>query len=260
MSTFRGLLEVAGDPESSVVADVDVAQGRIKMSAGGTDLGDWSLNDIRIEPGEDFFRIEADNEVLLLRVRDAKRFASTVGVGVPESEPGNLEALASKRPAPATPPPLTLEPTVEERAEDSEANADKSAQPAGPDEAPLDRRLTFALAAATVLLFVGALLSWGPWRLVQGRVPVARVVTGVAGLAALASTYLGFAGEKRRDVAVVAMLSALIAWVIVIMYAAKAGIGIGYLLTIVATVGVTGVSVIALTRFGAAPPEDDADE
>ncbi len=57
--------------------------------------------------------------------------------------------------------------------------------------------------------------------------------------------------------ALVAMLSAFIAAVTVVLYAAEARIGAGYLITIVAGVAVATISVLSLTRFGA--PNEDGD-
>ena len=44
MATFRGMLEVEGDPDSSLVADVVVADGRISLRAGNAEIGAWDLN------------------------------------------------------------------------------------------------------------------------------------------------------------------------------------------------------------------------
>ena len=258
MATFRGVLEVDGQPDSAVVSNIEVVGGVLTLHAGGAELGRWNLNDISIEPGKDFFRVVADDEVLLLRVRDAKRFASTVGSGIPEMESGTMDDLV---------PAIT--PTPQVRAIDrSEATpgipagapeADAVAKRPGPDESTLLRPLTLGIGGAAIALFVGAFLSWGRWHIGGGQFPIGRLISAVAGLAAGASAYIALAGEKRRDVGLLAGLSALIAIVVIILYAAEAGIGIGFIITIVATVAITALSVLALSPIGGAPvvPEDD---
>ena len=257
MATFRGLLEVEGEADSTVISDIEVAEGRITFQAGGSELGDWNLNDIKIELGEDSFRIEADDEVPILRVRDAKRFAATVGSDLPNSESDDLHLLT---PVPTAPPVAPQNDLSALLADDSDADdravADKRSTK-GPTETHLARPLAWGLAGGAALLFIGAFFSWGPWRLAGRSFPMERFLVGVAGLAAVASTYLALAQEKRRDVALVAMLSAFIAAVTAVLYAAEAGIGAGYLITIVAGVAVATISVLSLTRFGA--PSEDGD-
>jgi hypothetical protein len=113
------------------------------------------------------------------------------------------------------------------------------------------------LAGASLLLFLGALLPWGVWRLTDGQFPIERLLAALAGLATIAATYLSLAEEKRRNVALLAMLSALITLVVVVLYTAEAGIGAGYLITIVAGTATATLSVLALTRVGAPPKDDD---
>lgn len=259
MATFRGLLEVEGEPDSAVVSNVEVVGGELILQAGGSVIGRWVINDISIEPGKDFFKIEADHEVLLLRVRDPKRFASVVGVGLPEQEVARLDDLAPTVTAAAPSQPPVAD-SFDQPGTDAGAPAAVEEVPKrlGMDESTLIRPLALAIGGAALLLFVGALLSWGPWRVAGGRFPVERLLGALAGFAALASAYLALAGEKRRDAGIVAALSSLIAIIVIILYTAEAGIGFGFLLTIVATVAITTLTVLALSPLGAAPePESD---
>ena len=196
MATFRGLLEVEGEADSTVISDVEVAEGRITFQAGGSELGNWNLNDIKIEPGEDSFRIEADDEVLILRVRDAKRFAATVGSDLPNSESDDLHLLT---PVPTAKPVAPQNDLSALLADDSDAGnrglSDKRLTK-GPNETHLARPLAWGLAGGAALLFIGAFFSWGPSRLAGRSFPMERYLVGVAGLAAVASTYLALAQEK----------------------------------------------------------------
>ena len=60
------------------------------MKAGGSEIGSWDLNDVSIEESEGAFRIIAEDESLILRVRDAKRFAGTVGVTISPAMSGDM--------------------------------------------------------------------------------------------------------------------------------------------------------------------------
>ena len=65
----------------------------------------------------------------------------------------------------------------------------------------------------------------GAFRLTNNNFPFARLLVVLAGFASLAAAYLGLTLEKRRDVALVAMLGGLIAVIVILMYARRAGIG-----------------------------------
>ncbi len=129
----------------------------------------------------------------------------------------------------------------------------------GPDESPLARRFSWSLVGAAAILFLGALLDWGPWRLTDADFPIARVLIVIAGFAAFAAAYLGLALEKRRDVALVALLSGLISILVLITYARRAAIGYGFIVTIFGSLAVLTIAVLALTQLGAgeAPPDKD---
>ncbi len=246
MASFPGELEVEGDPDSSLVADVMVVDGRISLRAGTTDIGDWDLNDITIEESAGAFRILADDEVLVLRVGDAKRFSGVVGT--PLSELGN---------DPPTPLPVAVRtPAIDEgtATETDDPEPVEAKTSLGPDETPAARFLSWSLAGAAAVLFLGAALDWGHWRLTTSDLSIARVLTGLAGVGALASAYLGLAGEKRRDVGALALLSGGIALLVVAFYAREAGIGYGFIVTILGTFTVVVLAALALSHFGASPP------
>ncbi len=256
MATFRGDLEVEGEPESSIVADVDVSEGRITLRGGGAEIGDWLLNDITIEEADGAFRIVAEDEALLLRVRDPKRFAGIVGVGLSpnfDNVGAPIVKPGAARRTPATPRNTDDSPGASSGVEDPEPPP-RPDRP-GPDETPLARHLSWALVGAAVVLWVGATLDWGPVRLTNSNFPIERVLVVLAGFAAFAAAYLGLALEKRRDVALVAMLSGVIAVLVIVAFSRRAGIGYGFIVTILGTVAVISIAVVALSHLGAPPPD-----
>ena len=259
MATFRGTLEVEGDPASSLVTDVDVSEGRISMKAGGSEIGSWDLNDVSIEESEGAFRIIAEDESLILRVRDAKRFAGTVGVTISPAMSGDMATPIVPTPTKRAPDdmPLVVDEPISQPLPPSVPAHVPQASPAGPDETPLARHLSWSLVGVGALLFLGALLDWGAFRLTNNNFPFARLLVVLAGFASLAAAYLGLALEKRRDVALVAMLGGLIAVIVILMYARRAGIGWGFIVTILGTVALISISVLALSHLGMPPQDPD---
>ena len=126
----------------------------------------------------------------------------------------------------------------------------------GPDETPLDGRLSWALLGAAGILFLGAILDWGPVRLTDSNFPIGRVLVVLAGFTAFAAAYLGLALEKRRDVALVGILSGVIAVMVIVMFARRAGIGYGFIVTNLGAVAVISISVAALSHLGAPRPDE----
>lgn len=261
MATFRGILEVEGDPDSSLVADIEVTAGRISLKAGGTEIGDWDLNDIAIEPGAGGFRLVAEDEALFLTLNDAKRFAGHVGVDVAPSLEDEITPGTAATPTTRAQGGLPRENDLHvEPTPDVAPVPEKS--PTGvprPDESPLARRFSWSLVGAAAILFLGALLDWGPWQLTDANFPIARALIVIAGFAAFAAAYLGLALEKRRDVALVALLSGLISILVLITYARRAAIGYGFIVTILGTLAVLTIAVLALTHLGAGEAPADKD-
>ncbi len=301
MATFRGLLEVEGDPMSNVVADVAVSGSELRLSSAGSEIGTWALNDVTIEESEGAFRIVAEGESLILRLNDAKRFASAVGLWLSPTFEDDLTPVVipkpptlSPSPIPAVEPPESAEPSdvaePPDTAESSDspeppdtagssdspepaATAEPAPEPAdlgfaeedassieeaGDGGEPLTRQLSWALAGAAALLFLGAVLDWGSFRLTNTNFPIARVLIVVAAFAGVAASYLGFAQEKRRDVTVVAALSGLISVLVLLLYARRAGIGYGFIVTILGTVAMITIIALVLSDFGSEQSDDPA--
>ena len=260
VATFRGIIEVEGEPDSAVITDIEVVKGVIELRAGGQSLGSWNLNDITIVPADDYYRIEAEDGALRLRIRDAKRFSATVGVGLPDREATALDDLTpAVTPAPPPGPTETLRQAAAaaEEARSDQEPEEEAEKPPGPDESSLARPYALALGAAAAALVVGAVLDWGPWRLVGGRFPVARLILGLSGVAVGAAAYLALAGEKRRDVGLVASLGVVIAITIMLIYTLDSPMGLGFVLAVLATAGAVTMSVLTFLPQSAAPKRDD---
>ena len=163
------------------------------MKAGGSEIGSWDLNDVSIEESEGAFRIIAEDESLILRVRDAKRFAGTVGVTISPAMSGDMATPIVPTPTKRAPDdmPLVVDEPISQPLPPSVPAHVPQASPAGPDETPLARHLSWSLVGVGALLFLGALLDWGAFRLTNNNFPFARLLVVLAGFASLAAAYLG---------------------------------------------------------------------
>ena len=197
---------------------------------------------------------------MLLRLNDPKRFARTVGIGLSPDFSDDGPPIVAPIPARGMPAaPLSAADRPSESGAGLEMEEPQPATtPRGPDETPLARHLSWALVGAAAVLFVGASLDWGPVRLTNSNFPIGRVLVVLAAFAAIAAAYLGLALEKRRDVALVAILSGLISVLVIVMFARRAAIGYGFIVTILGAMAVISIAVLALSHLGAPPPDSES--
>ena len=80
MSSFSGVVALAGEPESAVAATVEIEAGMLTLMAGGSQIGAWNLDEIEVEQTAGAFNLHADGEDLVLTTPDMTGFADAVGV------------------------------------------------------------------------------------------------------------------------------------------------------------------------------------
>lgn len=234
MQTFHGSLALADDPSSSVRADIQVDEERLLIEAAGDSLGDWPLAEIIISPAQGGFRVRADGEDLMLTTADDHGFAAAVGIDPPEDGDEYFE-----------------EEFVEKRSSGAFGRLrSKSAAGWVADETLRDE-VAYALLAAAVLLLLGAALPWGETRLVDGDgFPWGRALTMLAGLTAGVATYTAWRRGQRIPGTAVAAGAGLIALVVLYFYARAAGIGFGFILSMLAIFPLGAAAAIGLTKMG----------
>jgi len=93
--------------------------------------------------------------------------------------------------------------------------------------------------------------------LAGGQFPVGRLIGALSGVAVAASAYLALAGERRRDVGLVASLGAVIALTIVVLYVLDSPIGIGLVVMVAATTAAVTVSIMTFLPLAARPETED---
>ena len=74
MGTFDASLRTLGD-RKGLPATLTVADGRLAIEAGDQSIGEWSLDEIRLEPTPTGYRMAAEGEQILLDIENVDDFA-----------------------------------------------------------------------------------------------------------------------------------------------------------------------------------------
>ncbi|MFV1960860.1 MAG: hypothetical protein ACC658_03410 [Acidimicrobiia bacterium] len=75
MSSFAASLKTLGDQEG-LPAVIHLSEGRLSIAAGKDAIGDWALDEIRLEPTPTGYRMAAEGEQIILELTDADAFES----------------------------------------------------------------------------------------------------------------------------------------------------------------------------------------
>ncbi len=83
MTSFDARLRMLGQTGFPLGVEVDLTRERMIVTAGESQVADWSIEEIRISSLPDGFHIEAEGEEVILNVVDDARFAAEVGLRKP---------------------------------------------------------------------------------------------------------------------------------------------------------------------------------
>lgn len=75
METFSASLRTVGDVKS-LAATIELSDGRLRIAAGDTEIGDWPLTEIHLEEIPTGYRMAVEGELLLLEFNDASSFSA----------------------------------------------------------------------------------------------------------------------------------------------------------------------------------------
>lgn len=75
MGRFSASLKTIGD-RRGMPATVDLDSGRISITLGESQIGDWALEEVRLEPIANGYRMTAEGEQIFLEMDDTTEFAS----------------------------------------------------------------------------------------------------------------------------------------------------------------------------------------
>lgn len=135
MGSFNASLRTIGDV-TSLKATVELVDDRLSIVAGATEIGTWSLDEIRLEEIPTGYRMAAEGEQILIELKDVESFAAelatrskkrrVLGKSTRSSSGSSESKKRSKTAAVSTVPkaePVTRTPDRSRR--DSEAGATK---------------------------------------------------------------------------------------------------------------------------------------
>ncbi|HUF15379.1 MAG TPA: hypothetical protein VMQ46_05790 [Acidimicrobiia bacterium] len=80
MSSFDGRLGLPGQPRLPFRVEIDVSGASMTLTAGGTWVADWRLDEAAIARHADGFHVTADDEELIISVADPTQFALELGI------------------------------------------------------------------------------------------------------------------------------------------------------------------------------------
>jgi hypothetical protein len=241
MPNFSGSLSLAQDPANAVRADINVVDNRLTIQAAGDSLGDWPLAEIVIVPADSGFRVRADGEDLLLTTGDDHAFAEAVGVPPPQPQDNGAKAT-----------PARTKKTSKRFAIPRQRKVKRPQT--WVNEETLRDEVAYALFGAAVLLLIGAALPWGETRLVDGDgFPWARALTVLAALTAGVGAFIAWRQGQRITGTAVAAGACFVALLVLYFYANAAGVGIGFVVAMLAIMPLAAAAGLGLSRWGEPP-------
>lgn len=157
---YDGVVTIADD-DIPVIVELD--ETRIRMSAGGIEIGEWPTDECQISHvSESTYSISAENETLRFVPNQPRLFAAAVNGGVIEAAPAPSSPTIEV-PAPPAPEtrsePLPAPPVPEAVAVPAPAPAPVVTEREAPPPQPLTMGLFYALCVLTAGLAVWSLIS-----------------------------------------------------------------------------------------------------
>ena len=139
MGPFAASLKVPGDT-SALAATLLVENGRLEIKAGDSPIGDWSLQEIELDPIDTGFRMSADGEQLIIEVKDRSGFEEAVGRNsgpMTRKRPKLGSRVKSEKRPKADKKPKPEKPAKPEKAPkpEKEPRASRNGQPSATDQA-----------------------------------------------------------------------------------------------------------------------------
>jgi len=80
MGTFTASLRSIGDVRA-LPATIELSDGRLSITAAGTEIGNWSLTEIHLEPIPTGYRLAAEGDQILIELRDVDSFTRALKNG-----------------------------------------------------------------------------------------------------------------------------------------------------------------------------------
>ena len=80
MSSYEGLLRMQGEDGPGLPITIDLRADRLAISAGDSQIGDWTRDEVRINADTDGIHIRAEGEEIVLELERDAEFAVEAGL------------------------------------------------------------------------------------------------------------------------------------------------------------------------------------
>lgn len=80
MPEYEGSLRIEGDSSPPMGVEIDLTEDRLRVTAGGAEVGDWSRQEVRVQALPDGFHVRVEGEEVILDVSNDARFALDLGL------------------------------------------------------------------------------------------------------------------------------------------------------------------------------------
>jgi hypothetical protein len=140
MGTFSASLRTVGDV-TTLPASIEISEGRLTISAGSTEIGSWSLDEVSLQEIPTGYRMVAEGDQILIELKDVTAFSAALATGAKKKRAlvRKRGANESKAPARETPEiPATTTPPEPVEVTDPKPVKQQVAQTRTVDE-PADR-------------------------------------------------------------------------------------------------------------------------
>jgi hypothetical protein len=249
MTSFSGVIRLAEDPGTTILADMDVFDDRLVLSASGAEIGAWPRETVDLEPTGAGFAFYADGEQIIIEPSDLDGFAGAMGLATP--------TLLQEPPAADTDVHLTrLQPGalldadpggdvdpawVHEQASTFGSLRERSAAEWHVDDT-VARPVIYVLGVSIVLAILGAVLDWGDGSLFIDDFAVERVLFGLIAVSLVAAAYMAISEkQERRVVGLTAIGGGVFALLVLWLWGRSTGVAFGYLIgSLAAMVAIVG--------------------
>ncbi len=246
MHDFYGTVHLRNEPDTVLDAKVSVDLNRVLIQVDGSEIGSWPHSDVNVRKDGREVLFRADGETLVFELEGQEFFLDLLGVT--ETPPKKGRRRRSKAPdwsGDELPQPNL----IDKKALALEARADQ-----------IDKRIAAVMAAAAVLVLLGAALTWGPFRLLDpGSFPIGRLIAGIGGFGGLLGLYLAYFDRSRSLGSAAAIAAGVITLGVIFFYSREARLGLGFLMTLIGAQALITAGVLGMRHSEPPDDEDDVD-
>lgn len=250
MTSFSGVIRLAAEPGATILADMDVFEDRLVVSAAGAEIGSWSRDDLSLMATSSGFSFVAEGEEIILEPSDLSGFAGAMGMDAASLPPQQVSEDVSEphldRPEPGALSHAMADGDVDpgwvhEQARTFGSLRQRSAAEWHESDT-IDRPVLYVIGLTIFLTILGAVFGWGDGNLFTDSFPVEKVVFGLIAIAMVAALYMAITENQERQVVGLTVIGAGVFGLLMLwLWGRSTGVAFGYLVgAVAATLAIVG--------------------